>query len=130
MGHRVLREAPQGVHELQRTGASRGILRGWNGSNQDRGDALARSVGAALVAEALLLLASRIFTLIYVVANEVNVPDEHRTPTSAFALFLLISIVPVTGALVGGRTAPSHARRAPGARPAGRGAWPWPWPAS
>lgn len=87
----------------------------WVGS--DRGDAFARSVGAALIAEALLLLASRIFTLIYAVAHEVNVPDEHRTPTIAFALFLLISIVPVTAlSWAGGqlRRTPAGAWRAAG----------------
>jgi hypothetical protein len=60
----------------------------------DHGDAFARSVGAALIAESVLLLASRIFTLVYSVANEVNVPDKHRTPTSTLALYLLFSIVP------------------------------------
>jgi divalent metal cation (Fe/Co/Zn/Cd) transporter len=62
----------------------------------DRGDPFARSVGAALVGEAFVLVASRIFTLIYSVAREVDVPDKHRTPATTFLLFTLISIVLVT----------------------------------
>jgi hypothetical protein len=80
---------------------------------QDRGDLLDRWVGGVLVAEAFLLMASRIFTLIYNVAQEVNLPDKHRTRPIIFLLFLLISIVPVSIlAWAGGQL-----RRTPG------GAW-------
>ena len=63
---------------------------------QDRGDLFDRWVGGVLVAEAFLLMAIRIFTLIYNVAQQVNLPDKHRTPPITFLLFLLFSIVPVS----------------------------------
>jgi hypothetical protein len=66
------------------------------GTGQDRGDPFARSVGAALVCEACLLAASRLFTLIYVVASEVNLPDKHRSPGSLFLTYFLTSIALVT----------------------------------
>lgn len=80
---------------------------------QDRGDLLDRWVGGVLVAEAFLLMASRLFTLIYSVAQEVNLPDKHRTRPVIFLLVLLVSVVPVSIlAWAGGQL-----RRTPG------GAW-------
>jgi hypothetical protein len=51
----------------------------------------ARLVGAALIAEALLVAATRVLTLVYVVARETYVADRFRTPFRDFLPWLLVS---------------------------------------
>jgi hypothetical protein len=82
-------------------------------AQQDRGDAFARSVGAALIVEAGLLAVSRILTFIFVVASEVNRPDEEHLAKSLLLLFALIGIALVAILIYAG----AQLRRTPG------GAW-------
>ena len=62
----------------------------------------ARLVGAALIAEALLVAATRVLTLVYVVARETYVADRFRTPFRDFLPWLLLSAAVVGGLLWAG----------------------------
>ena len=79
-------------------------------TERDRGDLVARSVGAALFAEAGLLAVSRLLTFVYIVAVQVNISDEDHLPKTMYVPFLLSSILLVT-ILIG---AGAQLRRAPG----------------
>lgn len=86
---------------------------------QDPGDAFSRGAGAALIGEAILLAATRLFTLVYVVAREVDIPDKHRTQGSRYLVFSAMSIALVVALAWAGaqmRRTPSGAWRAAGIR--------------
>lgn len=65
-------------------------------TDQDRGDPFARWVGAALIAEGLLLAAARLLTLVYVVAGQTYRPDSEHLKQIAYVPYVLISIGLVT----------------------------------
>jgi hypothetical protein len=77
----------------------------------------ARLVGAALIAEALLVAATRLLTLVYVVARQAYVADRFRSPLRDFAPWLLGSVAVVAVLLWAGtrfRTAPEGPWRGSG----------------
>jgi hypothetical protein len=82
-------------------------------AQHDRGDAFARSVGAALIVEAALISMSRILTFVFVVASEVNRPDEEHLSNTVLLLFALIGIALMAMLVFAG----AQLRRRPG------GAW-------
>lgn len=61
-----------------------------------------RLVGAALITEALLVVAARLLTFVYVIARETYLADRFRTPLSAFVPWLLASLAVVAVLLWGG----------------------------
>jgi hypothetical protein len=88
---------------------------------QDRGDPFARWIGAALIAEAVLIAMARVLTLVYVVAVQVYRPDEEHLKRIVYVPYVLISIgIVVILAWAGGqlRRTPAGAWRE--ARVAGR----------
>ena len=64
-----------------------------------------RLVGAAgtlLIVEGALWLALQFLTLVYLIGNQVNVPDEEHRPLAPLALWLLISSAAFAFAMIAG----------------------------
>lgn len=67
-------------------------LAAWRGRGKLPGVS-AMFLGSLLIAEGLVLAASRLFTLVYVLAGETYIADEEKIPLSNFLPWLLISLV-------------------------------------
>lgn len=62
-------------------------------SERDRGDPFARTVGALLVTEGSLLAATRLLTLVYVIARDAYASDSARASKTVYLTFALASIL-------------------------------------